>query len=188
MGARDCVCGTFYGRHHTEETKKILSEKAKKRNIEKGIKVPEWGAQKGREKLIKAVVVYNNNGNFVGEFVSLSESARKLEISVSSVKDSALYGSWIDGKYLVKYKTENYPLKIEVGKIKTKTVKRAVYCLNDNLEPIFEFASAQSASDFFGIPKTTINRAALYNDLNPIRSGHIFIYKDQYLEEYNLAS
>ncbi len=180
--------GSFYGRKHTDEAKKTLSEKASKRHKERGTKIPEWGVEKGRMKLRKPIIIYNNSGLFISEFCSLSEGARKLHISLSSAKDSVLYGSWINGEYLFKYKTENYPLTIEVGEIKKQTVKRPVYWLSEDLEPICDFPSAKEASDFFGIPKTTINRAAQYNDFNPIRTGHIFCYKDEYLKEYSLVA
>lgn len=180
--------GTFYGKKHTKETKRLIGEKASKRNKETNCTIPEWGVEKGRQKARKAVMVYDNNGDFVSEFISISEAARKLELKLASAKDSVLYNSWIGGKYLIKYKTENYPLKIEVGEIKIQTAKRPVYWLSEDLEPICEFPSAKEASDFFGIPKTTINRASMYNDLNPIRTGHIFLYKDLYLKEYKLVS
>jgi len=178
----------FYGKKHTEENKRIVGEKARKRNLENGHTVPKWGAEKSRLTIIKPILCYGNDGGFIKEYESSNEAARKLEISRGSVTDSLLHNTWSFGKYFFRYKTEEYPLQIEVGKIDTKTVRRPIYWLSEDLEPIFEFPSAQEASDFFGIPKTTINRAALYNDLNPIRTGHIFLYKDMYLDEYKLVS
>lgn len=180
--------GTFYGKKHTQETKEILSKKASERNKLNGHKVPEWGAEKGRVKIRRAVVQYNSMGVFVKEFISITEAANHNSLNIGSVKDSVLYGSWINGEHLFVYKTDNYPTVIEIGEIKKRTEKRAIYWLSEDLEPICEFPSAQEASDFFGIPKTTINRAAMYNDMNPIRTGHIFFYKDLYLEEYKLSA
>lgn len=180
--------GTFYGRKHSDETKKTLSEKAKIRNKITGQKVPYWGAEIGRQKVMRAILCYNKMGDFVGEYESAADASRKIKILRGSIVDSLLYNSWCNGQYLFKYKTENYPLKIEVGKINVRVEKRAVYWLSEDLEPICEFPSAKEASDFLGIPKTTINRAAMYNDLQPIRTGHIFFYKDLYLEEYKLVS
>jgi group I intron endonuclease len=167
----------FYGKNHTEETKKILAEKASKRQKERGIKIPEWGVNKGRLKVMKPCVVYNNNGEFVGEYDSLTNCSKFLNIKLSSIKDSVIYGSWIFGKYLIKYKTENYPLKIEVGEIRFKNVKRPVIYI-DFKRGRHEYPSALEAAIDLGIPKTTINRAAQYNNGKPIRSGHIFVYKD----------
>ncbi len=174
--------GTFYGKKHSEETKRIIGEKASKRNLENGNRIPAWGAEKGRLAKIRAILCYNNKGEFVREFESSNMASKELNIVRGSITDSLLYGSWYKGTYLFKYKTENYPTKIEVGEIKMQTVKRSVLALNPDLEIIFEFTCAEVASEFFGIPKPTINRACMYNWLHPIRTGHIFIYKDLYAE------
>lgn len=179
---------SFYGKKHTEENIKVMSEMAKVRNRENGRRVPEWGAEKGRDIVRRPVVCYNPGGCFISEYISLTNAANTLNIAIESVMDSLRGGSWVAGKYFFRYKTENYPLQIDVPKVTHKTVKRVVCLLDDNLEIIAEFESAKEASDFFGIPKGTINRAALYNDMNPIRTGHIFLYKDMYLEAYKCAS
>lgn len=62
------------------------------------------------------------------------------------------------------------------------TDKRPILLLTEMYEVICEYDSAKEASDFWKIPKTTINRAAMYNWLKPIRTGHIFIYKDLWEE------
>jgi group I intron endonuclease len=180
--SRSGVNGTFYGRHHTEENKKILSEKAYKRNIESGHRIPKWGAEKGRLKIIKSIIAYDTNGMFLSEFESAYKAANDLKINRSSITDSLRKKSWVNGKYLFRYKTVNYPLNIEVGEIVLKNDKRPVLTLDINFEVVCEHPSAQEASDFWGIPKTTINRAAMYNWLKPIRTGHVFIYTDLYAE------
>jgi len=169
----------FYGHKHTQETKNIISEKASKRNKESGRIVPEWGAKKGRLAIMRACIVYGNDGCFIGEYDSLTNCANNLSIGLSTVKDSVLYGSWIDGRYLVRYKlSDEYPLRMEVKEIKTKTVKRAIRSISpDGLEKLYP--SAKEASDELGIPKTTINRAAQYNNGKAIRSGHVFFYQDK---------
>lgn len=168
----------FYGKKHTEETKKILAEKASKRQRERNATVPKWGAEKGRLKVIKACVVYNNKGEFVGEYDSLVNCAKSLNIHRASVTDSLLYKSWVYGKYLIKYKTENYPLKIEVGTINVKTEKKPLLWVTKGKKVIREYSSAKDASYDLAIPITTIRRAARYNNGKPIRSGHIFVYKN----------
>lgn len=112
----------------------------------------------------------------------------KMGINIGSVKDSLTKDTWVSGKYCFRYKGGDIKKRIKVSPLTLKTVKRPIYWLSENLEVITEFPSAKEASDFFGIPKTTINRAAQYNDLNPIRAGHVFCYKDEYLEEYKLVS
>lgn len=164
----------FQGKRHTEENKAIISQKTSARNIRMGIKVPQWAAEKGWQTVRRPVIVYDNNGNFIGEYISLTECAKANNIGIGSVKDSLLYGSWISGKFLIKYKTENYPLRIEVGEIKVQTTRRPViYHLNSYQ---IVYPSALEASLELGIPKTTINRAAQYNKYKPIRTGHIFSY------------
>lgn len=168
----------FLGKHHTEENKKLLSKLARERNLAEGKVIPQWGVEKGRLKVIKSVIAYDNNGDFISEYVSLTECAKSLNIKRSTVSDSLKWGSWIFGKYKIKYKTDNYLLKIDNSNIKVKTEKRPVLYIKG--KKIIEYASALEASIKTGIPKTTINRSSLYNNLNPIRTGHIFIYKDLY--------
>jgi hypothetical protein len=86
---------------------------------------------------------------------------------------------------LFRYKTENYSPTIEVGKIGMKAEKRPVLFLNDEFEIMVCYASAIEASEELQVPVTSIRRASLYNYLWPIRSGHVFIYKDIY-ESLNL--
>ncbi len=173
----------FYGKKHSAETKAYLGDVARERNIRTGHKVPDWGVEEMLKNKRKPVVVYDFNGNFLCEHISLSEASRQLNLKLGSCKDSIIYGSWIGGQYLFKYKTEDYPLKIDVGLINVKTEKRPVFVLDKFLSPMFEFISAKEASEFLKIPKTTINRAAQYNNLKPIRAGFIFIYKDKYYNE-----
>ena len=173
--------GTFYGRHHTEENKKAQSERMKQRQKTHPTKVPQWGAEKGWEAVRKPVVCYDSSGCFLKEYVSVIEAAKELMISSNVVIDSCLKRTTgALGKYVFRYKEINYPLSIEVGEIKRKTVKRPVLTLTPEYEIVCEHPSAAEASEFWGIPKTTINRAAMYNWLVPIRSGHVFIYTDLY--------
>jgi len=154
------------------------SKEVKEYNLLNGRNVPKWGANKGRLKIIKSVVVYDNNGNFISEYDSLTNCANILNISISNVADSLKWGSWIFGKYKINYKTENYPLRIDNSNIKMKTQKKAiVYILNSY---IIEYDSALEASIDTKVSKTSITRSACYNKLKPIRSGHIFAYKEDY--------
>lgn len=173
---------TFYGKTHTKEWREKKSKEVSEYNKKVGWKVPEWGAEKGWAKVMKEVVAYNSDGTFIGEYKSLVEAANAIGVSQQSVKDSVSRDQWTCGKYLFKYKTENYPLSIEPGIVNIKTVKRPVLTLTPDYEVVCEHESAKEASDFWGVPKTTINRAAMYNWLVPIRSGHVFIYKDLYAE------
>lgn len=181
--------GPFYGKKHTDETKKIMSEKAYKRSMEKGTRIPEWGAIKGREKVQRAILCYNNKGIFISEHVSAAIASRVLKVHRSSIVESCngvITG--VIGKYVFRYKTENYPIKLDIGEVKAKTERRPVVLLTPDLEIAIEFPSALEASEFLDIPKTTINRAAQYNFCHPIRTGHIFLYRDDYDELFEEAA
>jgi group I intron endonuclease len=166
----------FYGKRHTEEVKKHLSEKAKEWCLKNGKKVPKWGAEKGRQRVIKPVLMYNAFGIFIKEFESCTEAANYVKGTVGDVSKCAAGERTHARGYVFRYKTENYPLKIEV-KVKQQTVKRPI--ITELFGKIWEHPSAQEASEYFSIPKTTINRAAMYNNGKPIRAGHKFFYKDQ---------
>lgn len=167
----------FYGRRHSKENREYMSKIMSERNRKKGIKIPEWGAEKGRLKIIKPVVAYNSNGEFIKEYVSATDAAKDLGINRTSIND-VLRGKHTNaGGLIFRYKTEGYPLKIEVGVIKHKTVKRPV--IGVYAGEVMVFASSAEASSYYGIPKTTINRAAQYNNGKPIRSGHEFYYQKQ---------
>lgn len=167
----------FYGKTHSEESKKIIAEKASKRNKEKGITIPKWGAEKGRLATIKPCVAYNNKGEFIGEYESLTDCANALGLKVERISGCVRHGSWIGGQFMIRYKLgDNYSKQIEVGEIKLQTVKRPIIYVKQDGSRV-EYPSAKEASEELGIPKTTINRAAQYNNGKAIRSGHIFLYK-----------
>lgn len=179
---------SFYGKNHTKESRKIISEKAIIRNKKSGWRIPEWGAKKGRNIVRRPVLCYGIDGVFISEYISLTEAAKILNVNISSVTDSLRSDTWVSSKYFFRYKGVEIESKIEVPPVTAKTIKRPVCLLNDDLEIIMEFPSGKEAAEFLGLPKPTVNRAAQYNDLNPIRLGHIFCYKDEYLEEYKLVS
>lgn len=168
----------FYGKTHSEEYKKKKAIEVSEYNKKNGVKVPEWGAEKGRLKMIKPIVAYNSNGEFIKEYASATDAAKDLGINRTSIND-VLRGKHTNaGGLIFRYKTEGYPLKIEVGVIKHKTVKRPV--IGVYAGEVMVFASSAEASSYYGIPKTTINRAAQYNNGKPIRSGHEFYYQKQH--------
>lgn len=178
----------FYGKKHTEETRKKLSENAKVRNRKSGTMIPKWGVEKGRLNVIKPVVCYDLNGEFICEYESAAKAATVLNINNSGVTSVCRGNSTNAGGFIFRYKTSETPSKIDVGELKNKTIKRPVFTLTDDYEIVCEHESAQEASEFWGIPKTTINRAAMYNWLKPIRTGHVFIYKDLYEGIFKEAS
>jgi group I intron endonuclease len=165
----------FYGKTHSEEYRKRKSIEVSEYNKKNGVKVPEWGAEKGRQKIIKAVLMYDAAGSFVREFESCTEAGKFINGKARDISACASGRRTQAKGYVFRYKTENYPLKIEV-KVKQQTVKRPI--ITELFGKIWEHPSAQEASEYFSIPKTTINRAAMYNNGKPIRAGHRFYYKE----------
>jgi group I intron endonuclease len=173
----------FHGKKHTDETKQLMGRKASERNIKRGTLIPKWAYEKGLDVIRKKVVCYNDKGEFIAKYNSIAEAANAFNINSNRIIDSCKEDTTgVDGKYIFRYWQEGFPIKINTGKINAKTVKRPVVWLTPEYEVAMEFTSAQAASDFIGIPKTTINRAAMYNYLMPIRTGHIFFYKDLWEE------
>lgn len=170
----------FYGKKHTEEFKKIKSKEVSEYNKKNGINISEWGAEKGREKVRRKIVCYDLKGHYIKEFNSLSEAEKEMGINHSCISECCTNNTSQAGLFIFRYKEGEVASKIDVGDISFKSVKRSILTLTDTYEIVCEHPSAQEASEFWGIPKTTINRASQYNWLNPIRTGHIFIYTDLY--------
>ena len=166
----------FYGKTHTEEFKKQKAIQVSEYNKKNGVRVPEWGVQKAREVVRKKILCYDLQGNFLKEYDSLSSASSELSISHQSITDSLIKRKSQAKGYVFRYKTDNYSLKIDVGVIKSKTVKRPIVC--EYAGEVMVFDGSEEASQQLGIPKTTINRAAMYNNGKPIRAGHRFYYKE----------
>jgi group I intron endonuclease len=165
----------FFGKKHSEDLKRKSSIRTSGYNKKNGIMIPDWGVKKGRDKVVKAIVQYSLNGDFISEYGSIIEVENKLGIDHSSVNFVCNGKRTQAGGFIFRYKTENYPLKIEVGEIKQQSVKKPILAIYKNKTK--EFQCAEDASKEYGIPKTTIIRAAAYRNGKPIRTGHIFKYK-----------
>lgn len=166
----------FFGKTHSQEYKAKKSEEVSMYNKEKGRRIPDWGAEKGRDIVRTPILKYGINGVFLKKYKSLSEAELELGICHSQICKCCSEEITQAGGYIFRYKTENYPLTIKVEKVKFKTVKRPVLFFMGNT--LIEYPSSLEASNDLRVPKTTINRAAMYNQFKPIRSGHVFIYKD----------
>jgi len=168
----------FFGKHHTIEFKIKKSKEVSEYNKRRGIKVPEWGKDKGLNAIRQPIIAYDQNGDFICEFPSQKEASLKLKINTRTISDSVTLRRSQAKGYHFRLKTENYPLKIDVGIVKQQTVKRPVLLISEDFEVMGEYPSALEASMELQVPKTTINRACQYNWLTPIRTGHVFIYRD----------
>ena len=90
---------SFFGKHHTEETRKKISENLKGKHHSEESKRKMSAAQKGeknhnygkhlseetKRKLSKIVIQYTLDGEFVREWVSLSEIKRQLGYEISAI-------------------------------------------------------------------------------------------------------
>lgn len=170
----------FKGKHHTEANKKAQSERVIKYNLETGRCVPKWGAEKGRLVVMEPIVCYDLDGNFIKEFESYTEAGKEYGKPASLVRDAVVRFSCFQGKYYFIKKVDSYSMKIETKGLVLANSKRKVLYLSKELQVLSEYDSALEASIDLGVPKTTINRAAQYNQLKPIRTGHIFIYSDMW--------
>jgi group I intron endonuclease len=170
----------FKGKHHTEANKKAQSEFVTKYNLETGRCVPKWGAEKGRLVVMESIVCYDLDGNFIKEFESYTEAGKEYGKPASLVRDAVVRFSCFQGKYYFIKKVDGYSMKIETKGLVLANSKRKVLYLSKELQVLSEYDSALEASIDLGVPKTTINRAAQYNQLKPIRTGHIFIYSDMW--------
>lgn len=170
----------FKGRKHTEENKKKIAALVSERNKRLGISVPKWGAEKGRLACIKPVIAYDSNtGNFMSEHESLTAAANFYGIKISAVKDSLIKNRVSYKKYYFRYKTsEDYPKNIEPIQYGEKDEAKEVVGIYNGEIKFFD--KAKTASEYYNLPIGTIRRAARYNNLRPIRKGHIFVYRDDY--------
>lgn len=94
----------FYGKKHTDDTKKEMSENAKKRNKKDGRMVPAWGAEKGREVVRRPIVCKNFFGEFISEYESVTQAAVVLGVNPSSISAVCKGKRNHTGGYVFEYK------------------------------------------------------------------------------------
>jgi len=160
----------------SDYTKKLLSDLRKEYNKKNNIRVPEWGVKKSQDICSTPVIQYDLNGDFIKEYSSINKASISLNISTRDIWGVCNSRRTNTHGFVFKYKTSQIIEKIEVV-IKKQTVKRPIICFINNYQ--IEYPSALEASIDLKIPKTTINRAAMYNNGNPIRLGYVFLYKDK---------
>lgn len=88
----------LYGRHHSEETKKKISEKAKGRKMSQNTKDAIYNATR------KEVLQYDLYGNLICEFKSIAEAANILNISRSGIGNCCCKRQNTSHGYIFKYK------------------------------------------------------------------------------------
>lgn len=165
----------FFGKKHPPEVQKILTEKARQRQIESGRTVPRWGAEKAWATQRKKIAAYNLRGDFLGAFNSTANADKELRIKGSRDVASG-FAMHLHG-FVFRYYDNNPLEKIDVSGIKFSFNNRPIIQLNKNKEIINTFANAKEAQEKTGIPHGNITRGA--RESRVLRSGHFFIYKDE---------
>lgn len=170
----------FKGKQHTQEVKDYISKFMSERNKALGITIPKWGAEKGRLKVIKPVLVYCAlTGGFLTEHDSVAGACRHYNVLSGALADTLSKNRVYAGKYFCRYKeSEDFPKNVTPPPIRFKSEKQPVLVFYKGESQ--RFIDPQQASENTGIPITTIRRAARYNKGKAIRTGHIFYYEDDY--------
>lgn len=167
-----------YGRKVSAETKKKIADSVRVFNLKNGKKPPYWAVLMAVENRQKPIVCYDKYGHFVSEFKSIKEASVSLGLDRKSVNDAVNGIQKHSGGYVFKNKTTNYPLFINTNDIKFFFRKRTVLCFVGN--HVLEYESCSFAANDLGLYHQTVKDAANRNDKKPLRSGHVFIYKDLY--------
>lgn len=168
----------MYGKKISEEAKIKISESLKKHHKKTNYKFPKWVKELSRKKACKAVVCYNSNGEFIGEYESTVEASKCLGVNRRTAAD-AVKGLQTHTKNIIfRFKTDNYPLKIDVGVLNKKPSKKPVIVIYNGTTT--EYQSKIECSKELGIPQWRIMESAIKNDRKPTKMGHIFIYKENY--------
>ena len=107
-----------WGKKMSEEVKRKISKSVKKYNKVNGIKPSVECYKKAEEARFVAVIAYDINGNFIGEYDSIKFAANSLNINRRTVNDAVLGKQNHAKGYIFRKKEESYPLKIDISGIK----------------------------------------------------------------------
>jgi len=178
--SRNGVNSPNFGRKLSEETKKIISEKVSIYNRKNGVRPNEVAVMKLLETTRVPIVVYNIEGVFVGEFKSITEASKKLNVNRRTLNDALNGAQFHGGGYIPKRKnSQDYPLQIKVDKSKILIRKRPILCIFQG-EPIAEFNTLEKVAENLNLKLYTVKDA--FYDGRITRDGYFFIYTDLYAE------
>lgn len=170
----------MYGKTISKESRKKISESLKRYKKENNIKFPNWVKELSRKKLCKSVVCYDSNGNFIGEYESIVNAAKSLGVNRRTAVDAVNGKQTHVNGFIIRHKTENYALKIDVGILNKRPIKKPVICLKDSNQ--IKYRCSDEASLATGIKKWKIVECCLKNNKKPTKEGYVFLYEDNYLE------
>lgn len=174
-----------FGKKWPEEMKLRIANGVSKYNIENGKKPLELCRLKSVEMLSVPIVVYNVDGDFVGEYSSVKLAALTLGVDRKTLNDALNGKQFHGGGYIPKRKTDKYPLKIEVDKSKILIRRRPILCFFDG-EPIAEFNTIKEVANGLNLKIGTVGDA--FYDGRITRDGYFFIYTDLYAEIEKLTA
>lgn len=118
----------------------------------------------------KPILQYDLDGNFVKEFTCVKDAANSVNTSTTCISRVAKGKGKYANRFQWRYKTDNYPLKIEKCLSKLKEVYQ--YDLNNNLLKIWE--SSCDIEKFFNLRKDKIQE--IIKKKKPILNN--FIWKN----------
>lgn len=168
----------FFGKKLPKEMKEKISKTLKEHHKKNNYKFPAWVKELSRKKLCKPVVCYNSNGEFIGEYESIVSAANNLGVKRRTAIDAANGKQTHVNGFIIKHKTDNYPLKIEVGVLNKRPAKKPVIAIYNGIET--EYPSKIECSKELGVPEWRIMESAIKNDRKPTKAGYIFVYKENY--------
>lgn len=170
----------FYGKTQNEEWRKKKSKEVSEFNKKNNINIPQWGAEKGRDIVRRPVICYDSNGDFIIEFSCAAQAERDMNLDHTSISMVCNRKRTHVGGFIFRYKTDDYPLHIDVGILNIKNIRKSVLMINNENKILAEFNSPSEASIITKVPATSIRRVCAYNHGHPLRNGMIFIYKKDF--------
>lgn len=173
----------FYGKWHSEETKKKLSELfSGKSSPMKGKKMSEEDKQKLRDickERCKPVLQFNLNGDLINEYSSIHYAAKITGYDITCISSACRGGLHTYKNFIWMFKSNYIPgQKIEPTKRKKRVNKKykQVMQYNTNNTLISIYASANEAESITGIKANNIR--ACCNGDQKTAGGFIWRYTD----------
>ena len=155
--------GSFYGKHHTEESKQKISNKnsnpTPETRLKKSIagkKTAEYLIPKLTELKFKPVIQLDKDLNFIAKFESIKQAVELTNTRQADISNCCNYKRrkangfiWV---FESEYLNEDYKSKLYGNKLLTKVCQ---YDLNNNLIKIWD--SITEPSQFYNINKSNIS-------------------------------
>lgn len=174
------------GRHHSDETKKIISNKVKlalanedirkmlsnmKKGLYDGDKNPQYGSG-------ETVVQLTLSGDFVAEYISGFDAYLKTGINYASIYRCCVGDQLTSGGFIWMHKKDYGIKEIQSIKIKKKKTPISIVQISLNGDFVSIYNSITEASNITGIDRGGINKCCL----NRARSagGYKWMYKEDW--------